>query len=440
MAAVVDVKVFEALFAKPSIEGMLELDWSSFEKFVMYVFQRAGFGVEHAGLQFGPGFDLKLYVGGEVKGKPSAYVSIKQYKQGHRVGSPEINTFRGALAAAANAPGYLVTTSDFTDPAKEEATKTPRLRLVDGEHLVRFISYVAGSRYELASNVIVAPDWILAADSIARRPNSQTAVLALANNKGGVGKTTTALNLAAGLASERKRILLIDMDAQANLSDSLPFPQGVIENPPNLTDYFSNRYSLGQLVRRTQIDNVWLIPAHRDLRKIDPGAVRPDMELRFMSDVHHASLTPPPFEAEVFDWIILDTPPAMSFFTRAALAASHFVLAPAIPRAYAPEGIQNLLETTVAMRALVGSGAEVLGVAVTHWEDVQQLRDAYLELEKVLNAKGVHLFKARIPNDREIDKAQAKRVNFLGMARRPSRGAVAYKALTEEVLSHVKHG
>jgi len=288
---------------------------------------------------------------------------------------------------------------------------------------------------------VVAPDWVSVADSIVRRPSSQTIVLSLANNKGGVGKTTTALNLAAGLANRNQRVLLVDMDAQANLTDSLPYPQATADNPPSLADYLSGRLALPQLVRRTQIDNVWLIPASQDLRKVDAGGgAEPELEIRFVADLHHPGLIPPLYEASAFDWIILDTPPSMSSFTRAALAASHYVMAPAIPRAYAVEGLQNLLDTAATMNALMGGGATVLGGVVTHWEDNAQSRDARKNIESLLGTRNVPLLDAQIPIDRDIDKAQTKRVNFLGMARRPSRGATAYIALVEEVMNRVHRG
>lgn len=192
-------------------------------------------------------------------------------------------------------------------------------------------------------------------------------------------------------------------------------------------------------MRRTPIDRIWLIPSSHDLRLVDSGGgAQPEKELRFVADVHDPLLVPPLFEDNAeFDWIVIDTPPAMTLCTRAALAASHFVIAPTIARAYAVDGLKMLIHTTRAMHGLVGGGSTIIGGIVTHWEENRPSTDHLQAIQTVLDSYGIPTLEPNVPVDRDIDKAQTRRVNFLGMARRPSRGASAYRELVEEVIKRV---
>jgi chromosome partitioning protein len=122
------------------------------------------------------------------------------------------------------------------------------------------------------------PTYLFEADSIRRLDPHKTMVLAVANNKGGVAKTTTSLNIALALAdTHKKRVLLIDMDPQESLTRLLPPEgQGAVTGQPvekmTLTNHFASRAKLSQILRGTRFDNVWLIPANGDLGHLDKGA------------------------------------------------------------------------------------------------------------------------------------------------------------------------
>lgn len=442
------IQSFEEVFEKPSIARMLELTPGEFERFVGYVFERAGYGVENTALQFGYGLDLKIHAGGEVRGRPTAGISVKKFTLPNRVGVDEIHSLGGAITRNGIIAGYLVTTSEFTRPAIESAARIPRLHMIDGQHFIRYINYVRGSRHAGDDSLLILPDYLLEADAMQRRPTSTTKILTLANNKGGVGKTTTALNLGFALAEQGKRVLLVDMDAQANLTQSLS--GGHIVASPHLADYFSPNqqeppYTLADLVRHTGFNNVWLIPSHADMRLVHPK--RSDwskIELKFAGDIHADDL----YRARGhnpgnFDWVIIDTPPAMSLHTRAALAAAHYVVAPFIPSVYADLGFFNLLDTVEAMCDLKGADSKtaMLGCVATQWQEVALKLEAINKFNVAVNLRGYRIMKTKIPLDSNIEKAHREEekhgITLFGLGRRPSPGAQAYKDLVDEILGYV---
>jgi chromosome partitioning protein len=242
-----------------------------------------------------------------------------------------------------------------------------------------------------------------------------------------------------GLAASGRRVLLVDLDPQANLTQSTPPPRDGAPILPHLGDYFTRRCALAEVVRTTGLKNLWLMPAHPNLRFADAGgSVRPDLELVFARDLHRRDVAPP--EGGDFDWMILDTPPAMSLHARAALAAAHYVIAPVMPRAFALAGLRNLFETVNAMGALTASDLSMLGCLLTYWQETADAREAAGRLQHFLDSEGMHtlstnILDTRIPVDPGIDRAQTRRTSLFRLRARPTRGAVAYEALVREVLT-----
>jgi hypothetical protein len=260
-----------------------ELNDTAFEHFVGYVFQQAGYGVEHTGKQYGPGLDLKVYTGPPGAQVIHAGVQVKHFTSD--LATPQqVTGLRGEVANLHATCGYFVTTTGFGSLALAQANGTPRIWPLDGGHFLRYITYVRNSRTETTEDreqdirlhrtplTPIPPEVLLAADDITRRSPEQTKVLTLANNKGGVGKTTTALNIAFGLASKERnqQVLLVDLDAQANLTRVLP-SQAPKATQTHIGEYFAGKRKLCELVRQTQFDRVWLIPSHNDLALEDAG-------------------------------------------------------------------------------------------------------------------------------------------------------------------------
>lgn len=139
-------------------------------------------------------------------------------------------------------------------------------------------------------------------------------MLTVGNNRGGVAKTTTALNLALALAEKGKHVLLVDMDPQSSLTSSLPPPKGEAESC-SLVDYFVRGMPLAKVIRKTSFSNVWLLPSHPDMRMADlGGSAHPTQELAFVEALHGPDVKTP--DGEQFNCILLDTPPGQSSWLR----------------------------------------------------------------------------------------------------------------------------
>lgn len=332
--------------------------------------------------------------------------------------------------------------------------------------LMRYIRYVGGSRVngEYADVPITPPyptelSYLFEADNAMRataRPPRHTRILTIANGKGGVAKTTSALNVAFALAYRHKlRVLLVDMDGQASATQTLPrrlppnAPKGA-ETPKDtafISDYFRGQAPLGALVRETRIDNVWLVPAAFQLHQMDSGGgARPQAELRFLSDVrslqaYDEQKNPLP----AFDWIIIDTPPAQSFYARAAVAASDYVVIPACAEQFAVRGLNGVLRTVETMCALTGVPHwqnKILGCFVARWRVSATANASLATLASELDSKGIGRFEHHIPYDERVEQAHRgvagggwrmifRLTNSLGPAAR------AYDDITEEILSYV---
>ncbi|MFI5277251.1 MAG: AAA family ATPase, partial [Ktedonobacterales bacterium] len=381
-----DQELFAQLFADEVLTPQAIYDQLTdiqFEFFVKYVFEQAGYRVEHTGYQHGPGLDLKVSFGLASGQVLHAGVQVKHFQPGvTKVTAPQVVSLRGGLPQASDVTGYFVTTSSFNDPALAEAQHGRRIWPIDGDHLVRYITYIRGSRAatvddfdpdrSLHTNAVapISPIVFFTADAIECRPAHSTTILTLANNKGGVGKTTSALNIALGLAALDQQVLLVDMDAQANLTRSLPL-QAPSAAPGHIGDYFTRKRSLADLIRPTQFKRVWLIPSDSALSHADLGnAAGPGVELRFERDLHAQEIMPPQvLDARPFDWIIIDTNPHMGLFTRSALAASHSVIVPVSPSVFADQGTNLLTETVSTVVALTGRPISILGFLVTQWKE-----------------------------------------------------------------------
>lgn len=435
MSNSVNTAIFEAIFAKPTIEEMLELTPKDFEKFVAYVFQKAGYSVKDVTFKFLRGVDLEIFRTQSPK-KRLGGIEVKRYGQENLVNGQTVQKLLGAPAVKGGVDGYLITTSNFTKPGLEMAKTSNRLHLLNGEQFVRFINYVRGSAYEKAAilSSFISPDCFSNTGDIKDLKSTNAKILAVANNKGGVGKTTTADYIAWALTLKGKRVLLVDMDSQGNLSERyLNVPAALIPSP-NIAEYFSNQCSLSQAVRIVSQDgSLGLIASHANLGRLDTGGFgQPEIERQFVLDFYSMFSGLTSLISNSFDWIIIDTPPAISLFTRIALATANYILAPVRLRPSSFSGTANMLAAKKALGALTNNEPRLIGGVVTHWNDDAASRTNLLTFENYFKASGSKLLATKIPFDVTIEKTQTK-----GMGSASS----AYINLVEEILQDVSnHG
>jgi chromosome partitioning protein len=246
-------------------------------------------------------------------------------------------------------------------------------------------------------------------------------VIAISNQKGGVGKTTTAINLAASLAALDRRVLLFDLDPQSNATSGLGFPRG--KDGSNAYDVLSGGPAEAA-VRETAFPNLWLLPSGRDLVGAEIELVgEPDREQRL-----RGALEP---IRDRFEFILVDCPPSLSLLTVNALTAADSVLIPIQTEYFALEGVSELLETVDRVRQAFNPFLEVEGIVLTMYDDRTNL--ARQVTDDIRSHLGGKVYETVIPRNVRLGEAPSFGKPVLAYDIK-SRGAEAYLALAREFL------
>lgn len=247
-----------------------------------------------------------------------------------------------------------------------------------------------------------------------------TKIIAVVNQKGGVGKTTTTINVAAQLAGPQSSVLLVDLDPQGNATSGLGIP---VESTPMTTyNVLNGAAALMDAVQRTNVAQLFVLPANNNLAGAEVELVgREHREFALQQILQQAA---------VYDYVFIDCPPSLGLLTINALTAAQQVLIPVQAEYYALEGLSQLLQTIQAVRGSTNPQLELLGIVLTMFDKRNSLSDQVQA--EVANYFGDKLFKTIIPRNVRLAEAPSYGRTIYEHDRW-SKGARSYKALAKEV-------
>jgi len=255
--------------------------------------------------------------------------------------------------------------------------------------------------------------------------SSQASILAIANQKGGVGKTTTAISVAAALAALERRVLLVDFDPQGNTTGGLGVDKGRLT--ATVYGWLFGSATFGEVVRSTELPCLSLVPSTRDLVGAEVELVATDRREFRLSDRLR------PHRSE-FDFILIDCPPSLGLLTVNALTAADGVLVPVQCEYLALEGVSELLSTVARVREGLNPRLTIAGILATMWDERTNLSRQVLE--EIRRYFGEKVFRHVVPRNVRLAEAPSHGKPILLYDVR-SKGAEAYLGVARELLERV---
>ena len=249
-------------------------------------------------------------------------------------------------------------------------------------------------------------------------------IIAIANQKGGVGKTTTAINLAAGLATKKKKVLLVDADPQGNATSGAGIPRS--EERATLYDAISGRTSIRDIVLPTELPTLWVLPSDKNLAGV---------EIELAEAGNRATVLKGLLEEarDYFHYIIIDCPPSLGILTINGLTAADSLLVPIQCEYFALEGVTELFETLARLKRELNPELAIEGLLLTMYDERTNLSTAVAK--DLRDFYGPQVLKTVIPRNVRLAEAPSFGKPIILYDNR-SRGAESYMELAKEILSH----
>ena len=254
-------------------------------------------------------------------------------------------------------------------------------------------------------------------------------IISIVNQKGGVGKTTTAINLGAALADEGFNVLLVDLDPQGNASTGL----GIDATDREVTTYdlLLEDADLRDVIRLTNVAGLVIAPATTDLSSADIQM----MSIEKRSFLLHDALRQPAIDAFMLDFVLIDCPPSLSLLTVNAMVASHSVLIPLQSEFFALEGLSQLMLTVREVRQTANPDLRIEGVLLTMYDRRNNLsQQVEADARKTL---GELVFKTVVPRNVRVSEAPSFAMPVISYDP-GSKGSQAYRALAQELVEKLE--
>lgn len=247
-------------------------------------------------------------------------------------------------------------------------------------------------------------------------------IIAVANQKGGVGKTTTSINLGASLAAAKRRVLIVDMDPQGNTTMGSGVDKAALER--SVYDVLMNEIGLADVVVPVEHSNYQLAPSNADLTGAEVALLDElGRELRLRHALSQVQ--------DDYDYIIIDCPPALSMLTVNALVAAHSVMIPMQCEYYALEGLSALLDTIEKIKSILNPDLKVDGLLRTMYDSRNNLSSQVSQ--QLVKHFGSKVYSTVVPRNVRLAEAPSHGLPAL-LYDKNSSGALAYLALAGEVL------